>query len=228
MPGELVIGTPQDPLPLQGIVGLGQDILVNPNNFLWKRFSEFGAVSVRIPSLLQPRVPSDALLSVYDKTDAVRIPGYNGPLMKTNSDRYWSTQVSSIAIGNVAVTGGGNISVVFDTGSNYFGATSGIYDSLKNAACGTDIQINVDAFSRDDSIHLENPLNLLFPLKGTSSNGKCDTYIEKLDQSGFGEISNGHVIIVGTLGLRGKTVTIYPLRSSSPKRGEFYLSIRDN
>jgi hypothetical protein len=126
------------------------------------------------------------------------------------------------------------ISVIFDTGSNYFGATSGIYKDMKDSPCGSFIHLTIPAYNRNDPNPLDSPFNIRFPFKEqllsdrSNANECVDTYIEKLDQTNFGEIKDDHIIIIGTMGLRGKTITAYPMDVSAPKRGEFFLSIEDN
>ena len=225
MKGEFVIGSPSSTggVPLQGTIGLGQDVLVNPKNFLWRRFEQLAAVSVAIPLSLQPGFPGEARLTVFGDTSA---PGYNGPFMKVNSSRYWSSRVIKLIVGGTTIGDNRGISVVFDTGSNYFGATTGIYDDLKKAACGSKIEVITPAFSRDSTRPLDSPFYLTFPFKNDGPED-CDTFVEALNPEGFGEISGDEVLIIGTLGMRGKTLSIYPIENP-PKRGEFFVSIRDN
>jgi hypothetical protein len=142
-----------------------------------------------------------------DKTNEGRVP--------VVSDYYWAADILSISIGGSKIDRQ-NVVVIFDTGSNYFGVSRGILRSLitkiQDKECRDELMLQMT-----DSVHVS------FAPEVYTRNGQCDDLaISEIDQSRFGDLASREVIIVGTRGLRGKTLII---NRDSSKKDSFYILV---
>lgn len=221
----------QDPgEPIQGILGFNQDALRDNTMFLTQAIPDWKSLSIHVPAVLQANKGSDAMVMI--KKSGLMRGTNDGPYMHVNSRHYWSTFITKLRIGDDKVIdppAGKKITVVFDTGSNYFGATDGILDAIQDAIADGKLGLTIDLLAyRDintDSVPM--PVAMKFP---SDSRGKFpeklygNFIVEKIDQSGFDDLAKDEIILIGTRGIRGKTLNIFP-KESPPKSGEFAISI---
>ena len=134
-------------------------------------------------------------------------------LLPVNSQYYWSTPLESITVADARLLG--TTSVIFDTGSNFFGLSPGIYKSITDAiirdGCKSDLVLEFGG------------VTLAYPPSVYSINAsKCQLAIGEINQEKFGDLSNQEIVIIGTRGLMGKTINIH--KSSKNEYG-FVMSI---
>ncbi len=224
--GPSVIGKPV-PSDLadvaDGILGLGgpgfSDFNSHQPSFLYSdQAPKWTHVSVSVPLDLKTGSGS---LGFHTRRLRTTI-GQSVPVI---SDYYWAAGADSIALGDRILHAAPKTAIIFDTGSNFFGASRGIapkiIDAIKKGNCRDPLTMKLtpqsDPVKRD-------PVTITFGPDSYTLNGDCtDLAIGEIDQSQFGDLANHEVIIVGTRGLLGRTVSLN--RQSSSKRGGLYLTL---
>ena len=215
---------------IQGLVGLNLDAINGNNLFLTRPFGNIRSVSIKIPMVLQPGVVGDGMIVIKSKKMSIR-GVYDGPYMHVNSRHYWSTVVTKLKLGDtvIAAPDGRTISVIFDTGSNYFAVSQGLYGDIQEAIRDGKAGFVIETMAYFDTNTDSKPksVSMKFP-SDTMGNFNKDMnrefVVEKIDQSQFDDLANYEIVVIGTRGLRGKTLNIFP--SDSPaKPGEFVLSV---
>ena len=221
---------------IQGLVGLNLDAINGNSLFLTRPFEAIRSISIKFPSVLQPGVTSDGMMLIKSKKFAIR-GAYDGPYFHVNSRHYWSTIVTKLTIGKnkgnadivIPAPPGKNIAVVFDTGSNYFGVTDGLYadvqEAIRDGNAGFIIEMMRYFDTNTDS--KPTPVSMKFPSDSMGNFNKDliqGFLVEKIDQSQFDDLANFEIVVIGTRGLRGKTLSIFP-NDSPAKVGEFLLSV---
>ena len=148
-----------------------------------------------------------------------QVPEIRG--IPTVSNYYWAVALTGIRIGSTHVPSSdhqaGTI-VIFDTGSNFFGASSRLFASLIQA-------IGESNCNEPLTLVLALSEEITFPAKSlTLEDGKCDKLaIAQVDQSRFGDVADRQVIIVGTRGLRGKSISL--IKGTSKAGQSVYLHL---
>lgn len=148
------------------------------------------------------------------------------PTLTLNSMYYWSTDLNEIHIGTFPVKPTRKTAVIFDTGSNYFGISPGLYETVTEALlkddCHPQLTLTVKSttgehvkLSYNSNIYAQDPAPEL-------RYGTCSLAIGKIDQRNFGDLANHDIVIIGTRGLKGKTLNIH--KSSKNEYG-FLISI---
>jgi hypothetical protein len=221
----------QDPgEPIQGIVGFNQDSLRDKTLFLTNAMPDWKSLAIEFPPVLQPGSGSNAMV-IMKQSGNIR-GNTEGPYMHVNSKHYWSTVVTELKVGNDAVIDppkGKKITVVFDTGSNYFGASAGILNAIQDAIADGKLGLTIEtaAYEDIDTDSKPYPVTMRFPSNSMGNFEKTlnrNFIVEKIDQSGFDDLATHEIILIGTRGLRGKKMSIF-VKDSPPKSGEFAISI---
>ena len=224
---------------IKGILGFNQDKFRDNNVlFLLNSVPDWYSVAIHVPSVLQPHTRSDASITINRKVGpgSLRKNDNAGPYLHVNSKHYWSTVITRLKMigenGNeviITAPDGKQFSVIFDTGSNYFWATSGIWNQIDDAISAGNKGFVIDTKAYSDINTDSDPfdVSLRFPSDETGDfdkNLNRDFTVQRIDQSRFDDLAKHEILVVGTLGLRGKTLRIFA-KDSSPKRGEFVISV---
>jgi len=221
--------------PIQGLVGLNIDAISEKNLFITRPFGDdLKSISIKIPTVLQPGVRNEGVLVVKRKGSGSIRGEYNGPYMHVNSRHYWSTIVTKLKVGErtvITAPDGKLISVVFDTGSNYFGVSEGlladVQEAIRDGKVGFVIETMAYLDPNTDSKPM--PVSMRFPSDSFGSFTKDLSQgfvVEKVDQSQFDDLAQSEIVVIGTRGLRGKTLSIFT-NDSPAKIGEFALSVKN-
>ena len=173
------------PMNVEGILGLGR-----AHTTPWTSFSV--------------QVPADAgeTGTLILTTSHLRpVPPSN--LLPLCSHDYWATTLVGLKIGaQPIVLPGGPTAVVFDTGSNFFGLSSALFKvvSIDLSGCPAPTL----------TVILAGGVELVYESSSYSEDPECGSLaVGEIDQKSLGDLAHGEVFVVGTRGLRGKTLSIF-------------------
>lgn len=189
--------------PPSGLIG--GIVAFSPKTLAKEKWAQ---VAVSFPPLGENISPSLTFHS-ESNTHGVQIP--------LNSYHYWSFRITSIRLGDTGILLTKPTSVIFDTGTNYFGVSPGLWQSvtlsLGQACTATSIVLGTE----------ETPDPLEFLHVPLMEGATCAPAVFHIDQSRFaGALSHHEIILIGTRGLRGKTLSLHKHTGKDP---EFYLSL---
>jgi hypothetical protein len=205
-----------------GILGLGGRGFKSYRSFLFDEHApKWSTVSITVPSELKKEGRPAAKMIIT--TSALRNAA--GSFVPVISDYYWAAGADGMKIGTSYIQHPSNMAIIFDTGSNHFGASPGMIDivtkAIKANGCKDPLVLELSNPKTGKSVHVS------FRSEDYALDEKCNELaIAQIDQSRFGDLSGREVLIVGTRGLRSKTISLY--RGTASMNADLYLSVDIN
>lgn len=189
------------PEKINGVKGILGFSLERLRGFDWHR------IEIALPEIGSPDQPK---LTIYeDENSMADVWDKKNPV---NSNYYWSFRILELRISHQVIHLSQPTSVIFDTGSNYFGFSENLFNAIEpllRSNCGGSV-IAVDSMEFD---HV--------PVRESE---ECRPALFLVDPSRFaGDLKQQEIVIIGTRGLRGKTLTLHKHRST--KDDVYYLSV---
>jgi hypothetical protein len=195
-----------------GILGIGGPAFSSPSFLFSPNAPKWALVSVTVPL----HVTEAGKLGLHRRL-VRRTISQAVPLV---SDYYWAGGLDSMSFGASAIPTGEQPAVVFDTGANFFGMSRGLLGRVKAAIAehGCDKELKIGVTSQGE------PVTITFGPEHYLIEGDCGSLaISQIDQTQLGDLAHRDVMIVGTRGLRGKTISLH--KQSSSKQPRLFLTI---
>lgn len=182
---------------IQGILGLSPMVLEHVS-------VEWYSASISLPT------NSGGTLS-FNPNPGERDPSW----FRANSKHYWAAPISSLNVAGQVIELNKPTSVIFDSGSNFYGFTSGLVEEVRrivHGCQGTEIAM----------VSGDTPIRFLHtPIQGT-----CTPAIFQVDQLRFaGHLGTNEIVIIGTRGMRGKTVNLHKSSMNDNAPPVYYISV---